>query len=151
MTDRYTELVKAAYEAQQAREGEAYQALTAKLTDIDGQLRNLAYQRETTVVDLEAMDDAVEAAKEALDAYFAGRDEDEPGDDTEVIESDDALFEPVEAPISNGLTGMAYKEWLRSQSTGSYFGEQMNAANVFEPLATEEDEYASAKANGALS
>lgn len=91
MTDRYTELVKQAYEAQQAREGEAYQALTAKLTDIDGQLRNLAYQRETTVVDLEAMDDAVEAAKEALDAYFAGRDEDA----DEPTESDDGLFEAI--------------------------------------------------------
>ena len=77
MTDRYTELVKAAYEAQQAREGERYQALTSDLAKIDNDLRVTASLREATVLSLEAMDDAVEAAKEALDAYFAGREEDD--------------------------------------------------------------------------
>jgi predicted nucleic acid-binding Zn-ribbon protein len=77
MTDRYTELVKQAYEAQQAREGERYQALTAELAQIDADLEALAAKREGAVAALESMDDAVEAAKEALDAYFAGRDEED--------------------------------------------------------------------------
>jgi hypothetical protein len=76
MTDRYTELVKQAYEAQQAREGERYQSLTSDLARIDADLEALAAKREDAVAALESMDDAVEAAKEALDAYFAGRDED---------------------------------------------------------------------------
>lgn len=111
MTDRYTELVKAAYEAQQAREGEAYKTATFDLTSLDRQLAELSRQRENVVAALEGMDDAIEAAKEALDAYFAGRDEDA----DEPTESNDGLFDAVE------------------------------------PLPTEEDEYASAKANGALS
>ena len=76
MTDRYTELVKQAYEAQQAREGDGYVKLTTELTGIDADLEALSAKREATVAALEAMDDAVEAAKEALDAYFAGREED---------------------------------------------------------------------------
>jgi hypothetical protein len=75
MTDRYTELVRTAYEAQQAREGDGYVKLTTELAVIDNQLEALAASRETTVAALEAMDEAVEAAKEALDAYFAGREE----------------------------------------------------------------------------
>ena len=91
MTDRYTELVKAAYEAQQAREGEAYKTATFDLTSLDQQLAELSRQRENVVAALEGMDDAIEAAKEALDAYFAGRDEDA----DEPTESDDALFEAI--------------------------------------------------------
>lgn len=89
MTDRYTELVKQAYEAQQAREGERYQALTADLAQIDADLEALAGKREQAVAALESMDDAVEAAKEALDAYFAGRDED-----------DDVLFDNAELDVA---------------------------------------------------
>ncbi len=86
MTDRYTELVKQAYEAQQAREGERYQALTADLAKIDADLEALAAKREEAVAALESMDDAVEATKEALDAYFAGRDE---GDERELFGSEE--------------------------------------------------------------
>ncbi len=95
MTDRYTELVKQAYEAQQAREGKRYQALTADLARIDADLEALAAKREEAVAALESMDDAVEATKEALDAYFAGRDE---GDERELFEDapvDDVAFEPA--------------------------------------------------------
>ena len=111
MTDRYTELVKAAYEAQQARDGERYKDLTNELTKVDTELEALSAQREAVVAHLEGLDDAVEGARDALDAYFAGRDEDA----DEPTESNDGLFDAVE------------------------------------PLPTEEDEYASAKANGALS
>ena len=79
MTDRYTELVKQAYEAQQAREGDAYKALTGELRSYDAEMENLATLREQAVAALEAMDEAVEAAKEALDAYFAGREEGDEG------------------------------------------------------------------------
>jgi len=89
MTDRYTELVKQAYQAQQAREGERYQSLTSDLARIDADLEALAAKREDAVSALESMDDAIEAAKEALDAYFAGRDE---ADD-----EDTELFEPMRA------------------------------------------------------
>jgi len=122
MTDRYTELVKQAYEAQQAREGEAYKTATFDLTSLDQQLAELSRQRENVVAALEGMDDAIEAAKEALDAYFAGRDEDA----DEPTESDDGLFEEPK------------------YGTTAFF-------EAIEPLPTEEDEYASAKANGALS
>ena len=111
MTDRYTELVKQAYEAQQAREGDGYVKLTSELTGIDADLEALSAKREATCAALEAMDDAVEAARDALDAYFAGRDEDADAP----TESDDGLFEDIT------------------------------------PLVTDENEYASAKANGALS
>ena len=123
MTDRYTELVKQAYEAQQAREGEAYKTATFDLTSLDQQLAELSRQRENVVAALEGMDDAIEAAKEALDAYFAGRDEDA----DEPTESDDGLFETAKPEVW---------PW---------------ASDAIEPLPTEEDEYASAKANGALS
>ena len=102
MTDRYTELVKQAYEAQQAREGEGYVKLTTELAVIDNQLEALAASRETTVAALEAMDEAVEAAKEALDAYFAGREE-----------SDEGLFDdrPVTAEevYEDGTVGWTLK------------------------------------------
>ena len=129
MTDRYTELVKQAYEAQQAREGEAYKTATFDLTSLDQQLAELSRQRENVVAALEGMDDAIEAAKEALDAYFAGREEDA----DEPTESDDALFEPSMPPEDRAF----------------YSGDQWPAEVV--ALASEEDEYASAKANGALS
>jgi len=90
MTDRYTELVKQAYEAQQAREGSSYQALTAELAQIDADLEALAGKREQAVAALEGMDDAVEAAKEALDAYFSG-------------EADDDMFEPEKPDVSQYL------------------------------------------------
>jgi len=52
MTDRYTELVKQAYEAQQAREGERYQSLTSDLARIDADLEALAAKREQAVAAL---------------------------------------------------------------------------------------------------
>ena len=125
MTDRYTEFVKQAYEAQQAREGEAYKTATFDLTSLDQQLAELSRQRENVVAALEAMDDAIEAAKEALDAYFAGRDEDA----DEPTESDDGLFEDADLPSIEDVRGILNSE----------------------PHQVEEDEYASAKANGALS
>ena len=127
MTDRYTELVKQAYEAQQAREGEAYKTATFDLTSLDQQLAELSRQRENVVAALEGMDDAIEAAKEALDAYFAGRDEDANEPEGDLVEATRGIF---------------------SEEATRYFGEY--DASV-EPIPTEEDEYASAKANGALS
>ena len=117
MTDRYTELVRQAYEAQQAREGERYQSLTSDLALIDADLEALAAKREGAVAALESMDDAVEAAKEALDAYFAGRDEDELFEDEKpfgYIERPDqaAVYEPADefsTPRANG----AYAEDLQ--------------------------------------
>lgn len=122
MTDRYTELVKQAYEAQQAREGDGYVKLTSELTGIDADLEALSAKREATCAALEAMDDAVEAARDALDAYFAGRDEDADAP----TESDDGLFETAKPEV-----------WPWD-------------SDAIEPLLTEENEYASAKANGAL-
>jgi septal ring factor EnvC (AmiA/AmiB activator) len=89
--DRYTELVKTAYEAQQAREGEAYQSLTAQLARIDTDLEALKAEREKTISGLESMDMAVEDARDALDAYFS-EDEQEPAPNVEaaaVIENRD--------------------------------------------------------------
>ncbi len=130
MTDRYTELVKQAYEAQQAREGERYQALTSDLAKIDNDLRVTAALREATVASLEAMDDAVEAAREALDAYFAGREE-----------GDDEMFEP-EKPfgyIDDPSQAAAFVPALGTGPEGSAM-----------PFNILDDEYASAKSNGAL-
>ena len=127
MTDRYTELVKQAYEAQQAIQGGPYQAYTSQLARIDADLEAMKAEREGVVAALEAMDDAVEAAKEALDAYFAGRDD----NDTEAEESEydaDGLFEEPRAAVYEryGIT-----------------------PPPIEPLASDEDEYATAKAAGA--
>ncbi len=125
MTDRYTELVKQAYEAQQAREGERYQALTADLAKIDADLEALAAKREEAVAALESMDDAVEAAKEALDAYFAGRDED----------AGRELFEdaPVEdAPFIPDVSKLKVEKW---------------EGNFFQDFT--DDEFATPRANGA--
>ena len=130
MTDRYTELVKAAYEAQQAREGEAYKTATFDLTSLDQQLAELSRQRENVVAALEGMDDAIEAAKEALDAYFAGREEDDhPLTRDHMYEHDEDELGPK-----------------ASYSDDALF-------DSIDPILTEEqeDEYASAKANGALS
>jgi len=102
MTDRYTELVKQAYEAQQAREGDGYQKLTCELSGIDGQLASLAHDRERVVAALESMDDAVEAAKEALDAYFAGRDEADVDND-ELFEADEPTNYGAERSAGMGL------------------------------------------------
>jgi predicted nucleic acid-binding Zn-ribbon protein len=113
MTDRYTELVKQAYEAQQAREGERYQSLTSDLARIDADLEALAAKREDAVSVLESMDDAIEAAKEALDAYFAGREE-----------SDDALFEDqkpfgyIESP-EQAAVFMADSEFETAKANGA--------------------------------
>lgn len=68
--ERYTALVKAAYEAQQAREGDTYKSLTSELATIDGELEALAAKREQAVASLESMDAAVVAAQEALQAHF---------------------------------------------------------------------------------
>ena len=130
MTDRYTELVKAAYEAQQAREGEGYVKLTSELTGIDTDLEALSAKREATCAALEAMDDAVEAAKEALDAYFAGRDEDDLIEATRGILADS---EPLGAEF----------EQVWDDNREALFG--------IEPIPNEEDEYATAKLAGALS
>ena len=130
MTDRYTELVKAAYEAQQAREGDGYKSLTGQLRGYEAEMENLATLREQTVAALEAMDDAVEAAKEALDAYFAGRDEDA----DEPTQSDDALFDPMHPETVDYLA-------------------RMEQHFPIEPLPTEEekwDETASARGGGGL-
>ncbi len=88
--DRYTELVRQAYEAQQAREGERYQSLTSDLAQIDADLEALAAKREGAVAALESMDDAVEAAKDALVTYFSG-------------EADDDMFEPEKPDVSQYL------------------------------------------------
>ena len=130
MTDRYTELVKQAYEAQQAREGDGYVKLTTELTGIDADLEALSAKREATCAALEAMDDAVEAAKEALDAYFAGREEDDhPLTRDHMYEHDEDELGPK----------ASYSDDVLFDS--------------IDPILTEEqeDEYASAKANGALS
>lgn len=133
MTDRYTELVKQAYEAQQAREGPSYQVLTTELTGIDADLEALSAKREATCAALEAMDEAVEAAKEALDAYFAGRDEEADSIEGTVNLDHELFVDPSISPPDRAF----------------YSGDQWPAEVV--ALASEEDEYASAKANGALS
>jgi predicted nucleic acid-binding Zn-ribbon protein len=106
MTDRYTDLIKQAYDAQQAREGERYQSLTSDLSRIDADLQVLATKREDAVSALESMDDAIEAAKEALDAYFAGREKDiEADDDDDILEPIRAVNEPDDefsTPRANG-------------------------------------------------
>lgn len=143
MTDRYAELVKAAYEAQQAREGDGYKSLTGQLNSIDGRLASLAQERETTVAALEAMDDAVEAAKEALDAYFAGREEDDhPLTRDHMYEHDEDELGPKQSLMVPGEPSWGDMDPIESDD------------DLFEGVAalpTDEDEYASAKANGALS
>lgn len=124
MTDRYTELVKQAYEAQQAREGERYQSLTSELARIDADLEMLAAKREDAVSALESMDDAIEAAKEALDAYFAGRDE---GDDEE---AEMLRVKSGQLPWT-GIKPPTYED-----------------TELFEPIRAV-DEFETAKANGA--
>ena len=134
MTDRYTELVKQAYEAQQAREGSSYQALTAELAQIDADLEALAGKREQAVAALESMDDAVEAAKEALDAYFAGRDEDELFEDEKpfgYIENPDQAAER----INDGDRAAGWNEYFKTSGYDPY-----------EPA----DEFSTPRANGAL-
>ena len=131
MTDRYTELVRTAYEAQQAREGDGYVKLTTELTAIDADLEALSAKRETAVAALEAMDEAVEAAKEALDAYFAGREEgDELHPDAEPMDTD-GLYE--------GGLPVGSKAWDEYRDV------------LFEPdYRAPSSEFESAKANGAL-
>lgn len=111
MTDRYTELVRQAYEAQQAREGERYQSLTSDLAQIDADLEALAAKREQAVAALESMDDAVEAAKDALVTYFSG-------------EADDDLFEPVKPDVSQYLDPWAdhpsSDEFSTPRANGAY-------------------------------
>jgi hypothetical protein len=124
MTDRYTELVKQAYEAQQAREGDAYKALTGELRSYDAEMENLATLREQAVAALEAMDEAVEAAKEALDAYFAGREE-----------GDEGLFEA--------------EPTMPPEDREFYSGDQWGADAM--ARFTSDSEFESAKANGAYS
>jgi hypothetical protein len=132
MTDRYTELVKQAYEAQQAREGSSYQALTAELAQIDADLEALAAKREQAVAALESMDDAVEAAKEALDAYFAGRDEDE-------LFEDEKPFGYIESPEQ----AASVTDGERSAGLDAYF--RQAGYEPYEPA----DEFSTPRANGA--
>ena len=121
MTDRYTELVKQAYEAQQAREGERYQALTVDLAKIDADLEALAAKREEAVAALESMDDAVEATKEALDAYFAGRDED---DGRELpygaIINDKPLFSDNDIMVDGIIIREETDEFATPRANGAY-------------------------------
>jgi chromosome segregation ATPase len=135
MTDRYTELVKQAYEAQQAREGSSYQALTAELAQIDADLEALAAKREGAVAALESMDDAVEAAKEALDAYFAGRDED-----------DDVLFDNAELDVAiHDTDDLVYRNELNTiRTAGMVYGSEPTLIRVTD------DEFSTPRANGAL-
>jgi predicted nucleic acid-binding Zn-ribbon protein len=128
MTDRYTELVKQAYEAQQAREGERYQSLTSDLARIDADLEALAAKREDAVSVLESMDDALEAAKEALDAYFAGREE-----------GDEGLFSETPDAIESALS---------PEDQQFYSGDQWGA-DAMARFASD-SEFETAKANGAL-
>ena len=140
MTDRYTDLVKTAYEAQQAREGEGYVKLTTELAVIDNQLEALAASRETTVAALEAMDEAVEAAKEALDAYFAGREE-----------GDEELFEG-ESFGASGFLAAAQEiaqanEMNRLRTAGVVYGSDPVTMRVIDDAS----EFETARATGAYS
>lgn len=141
MTDRYTELVKQAYEAQQAISGDAYVKLTSDLTTIDAELETLSAKREATVAALEAMDDNVEAAKEALDAYFAGREEDDcPRTADHLFEHDEDELGPkqsLDVPSAEAEPGEGW---------GAYF--RKAGYKPYEPDAS--SEFETAKANGAL-
>ena len=105
MTDeRYTALVKAAYEAQQAREGEVYQRLTAEVAEVDRladdlqaemdrRTEALRQRREAASAALEEMDDAVTVTRMDLDDYFSGREAHPNTEARAVINGDDELFD----------------------------------------------------------
>ena len=115
-------------------------AATDRLNSEDFRDRQSRYVRDELALrelaeGLEADERAVEAAQEALTAHVAANyltsDLMQPGQpswgDMEPVESDDGLFEEAKPEVW---------PW---------------ASDAIEPLPTEEDEYASAKANGALS
>ena len=117
--DRYTALVKAAYEAQQAREGEEYKAITANLANIDTKLEELKARREEAVLALESMDAAVVAAQEALQAHFAGSatpaapEPETPADEpSETVVDVEQYFRPI--------FGTQADEFSSSRANGAY-------------------------------
>lgn len=117
------------------------------------QARYIALEQEFIALgnELEAEEKAVEAAQAALTSYVNGNYLDLGGVADEATESDDELFGTPElnAAIEDAKNeAYNYTVWMREQSSGSPFCEQMNAVQA---IPTDDDEYATAKANGALS
>lgn len=117
----YDRLIDEAHAAQAARNGDAYKAAQTELGQIDTDLIAKQTRREQVCAVLEGFETAIETTKDALTQHIAST----------YLASD--LTQPPEH------TG----QWPAESDDGLF--------EDITPIPTDEDEYASAKANGALS